>query len=164
MTLLFPSPGFDEAVASVCHGTASEEQAAALNALLLSDAAARDEYLFRIALHSRLASDPDLFVPAVPAPDPAILDFPAAGREVRNWRRQSGFALAAGLALVIGLAGWWILGATASRRGPGRAVAVLNRTVNARWNPSDPPPRLGAPLDPRLLRLDLDRLERRIQR
>jgi len=64
MKLTFPSREFDEAVAAVCHGTASDEQAPALNELLRSDAAARDEYIARAELHSRLASEPDLFTDA----------------------------------------------------------------------------------------------------
>jgi len=62
MKLAFASREFDEAVAAVCHGLASDEQARALNELLRSDAAARDEYILRVELHSRLASEPDLFV------------------------------------------------------------------------------------------------------
>ncbi|MEO7799152.1 MAG: alpha/beta hydrolase-fold protein [Opitutaceae bacterium] len=65
MNMEFPSCEFDEAVAAVCEGLVSEEQARALNALLRRDAAARDEYLLRVELHSRLASQPDLFVPGV---------------------------------------------------------------------------------------------------
>jgi hypothetical protein len=60
----FPSREFDEAVAAVCHGLGNGEQMRALNELLRANAAARDEYLFRAELHSRLASEPDLFVPA----------------------------------------------------------------------------------------------------
>lgn len=61
MTLRFPSTAFDDAVAAVFHGTASETEMRALNALLRSDARAPDEYLMRVELHSRLASEPDLF-------------------------------------------------------------------------------------------------------
>jgi hypothetical protein len=61
MSLLYPSREFDEAVAAVCHGTATEEQMRGLNVLLRADPAARDEYLLRVELHSRLASDPELF-------------------------------------------------------------------------------------------------------
>jgi hypothetical protein len=61
MKLPFPSPEFDDAVAAVCHGSASEAELRALNELLRSDPRARDEYLIRVELHSRLASDPDLF-------------------------------------------------------------------------------------------------------
>ena len=47
MKIAFPSREFDEAVAAVCHGSASDEQARALNELLRSDLAARDEYILR---------------------------------------------------------------------------------------------------------------------
>ena len=62
MTLVFPSPEFDDAVAAVCHGSATDAEMRALNGLLRGDARARDEYLLRVELHSRLASDPDLLV------------------------------------------------------------------------------------------------------
>ena len=61
MTLSFPSPEFDEAVAAVCHGSASETEMHELNELLRSNPAARDEYLLRVELHTRLASEPGLF-------------------------------------------------------------------------------------------------------
>src|ERR1043166_1642203 len=60
MKIAFPSREFDEAIAAVCHGSVSDEQARALNELLRSGAAPRDEYLLRLELHSRLASEPDL--------------------------------------------------------------------------------------------------------
>ena len=61
MKLAFPSREFDDAVAAVCHGSASDEQARALNELLRSHPAARDESILRVELHSRLSSEPDLF-------------------------------------------------------------------------------------------------------
>jgi enterochelin esterase-like enzyme len=64
MNIEFPSREFDDAVAAVCHGLVSDEQARALNMLLLQNAAARDDYILRLELHSRLASQLDLFVPA----------------------------------------------------------------------------------------------------
>ena len=66
MKLCFPSQEFDDAVAAVCHGSVSDEQARALNELLRSHPAARDEYILRVELHSRLASDPDLFAVTTP--------------------------------------------------------------------------------------------------
>ncbi|HEX2855305.1 MAG TPA: alpha/beta hydrolase-fold protein [Opitutaceae bacterium] len=65
MKIEFPSREFDDAVAAVCHGLVSDEQADALNELLRRNAAARDEYLLRLELHSRLASQLDLFASAV---------------------------------------------------------------------------------------------------
>ena len=61
--LTFPSREFDEAVATVCDGAASDEQLRALNEVLRSDVAARDEYILRLEVHSRLASETDLFAP-----------------------------------------------------------------------------------------------------
>lgn len=66
MNLVFPSREFDEAIAAVCHGSASDEQVVQLNRVLRTDAAARDEYILRLELHARLASDPDLFLPSDP--------------------------------------------------------------------------------------------------
>ena len=49
----FPSPAFDDAVAAACHGTADEECLAALAAVLQTDEAALDAYLWRTELHVR---------------------------------------------------------------------------------------------------------------
>src|SRR5712675_3357501 len=62
MTFAFPSREFDEAVAAVCHGSASDEQMQGINELLRSHSVARDEYILRLEVHSRLASEPDFFV------------------------------------------------------------------------------------------------------
>lgn len=62
--MIFPSPEFDEAVAALCHGRADEAQHRELTRLLESTAAARDEYLLRVELHARLASDGALFITA----------------------------------------------------------------------------------------------------
>ena len=61
MDVTFPSPEFTNAVAAVCHGSAAEGEMRALNELLRGDPRAREEYLFQVELHSRLASTPDLF-------------------------------------------------------------------------------------------------------
>jgi hypothetical protein len=58
-------------VAAVCHGLASDEQARALNELLRTHPAARDEYILRVELHSRLASDPDLYAVTTPEVAPS---------------------------------------------------------------------------------------------
>jgi hypothetical protein len=77
MKLTFPSREFDEAVAAVCHGSATDELMAALNELLRINSAARDEYILRVEVHSRLASEPDLFAP-MESGSPAISN--VAGR------------------------------------------------------------------------------------
>src|SRR5262249_3157456 len=41
---------------AMCHGTATDDEVAAVHALLRSNSAARDEYLWDVELHARLAS------------------------------------------------------------------------------------------------------------
>ncbi len=162
MRLEFPSRNFDEVVGALCHGTATEEQVQALHALLVRDPAARDEYLLRVELHARLASAPDLFTRAEEAlvateacevrPVKPRLPRPVAAPSRPRRRPTWQVALAASVVflLAIGLV-WQVTG----WRKPGsrRAVAMLNRAVNARWHPADRVPRLGAPLEPGRLRL-----------
>jgi ferric-dicitrate binding protein FerR (iron transport regulator) len=156
MNLAFPSRDFDDAVAAVCHGTVSDEQARALNDLLRRDPAARDEYILRVELHARLASEPDLFaagqgrmasqekiLPLVPPPPPA-------GRRKRAWL----IALAACVTFLA--VGWRLLQVLDSGKRKGttsQAVAMLGRVVDAEWEPGSTPPHPGAALEPGSLRL-----------
>ena len=121
----------------------SDEQARALNELLRSDLAARDEYILRLELHSRLASEPDLFVAvneANEASSPgrgttlpqnvrhASISPATCGFDKLNWA----LALAACVALLA--TGWWGLQAwrQGERKGAtSKAVAMLNRVVDA---------------------------------
>ena len=161
----FPSREFDEAVAAVCHGSASDEQMRGLNELLRSDSAARDEYILRLELHSCLASDPDLFVStgqeASEASSPGrgrtlpqnVLSFESSGR-ARTRKLSWAVGLAACVALLT--AGWWGLQLfrLGERKGAtSKAVAMLDRVVDAQWNQRGEAPRLGAPLEPSWLRL-----------
>jgi hypothetical protein len=167
MNLAFPSPEFDDAVAAVCHGTAGDAEMRALNELLRSHPGARDEYLLRVELHNRLASDPDLHAPAAdashgarvfgPAADGRRLAFPRsargpwAGRTGRRWI----LALAAGV--VLAAAGVWHFGSWPrdSRDGvTSTAVAMLTRAVDARWSSGSGPLRVGSALEPGWLRLE----------
>ena len=156
MKFTFPSREFDEAVAALCHGTASDEQARALNELLRGNATARDEYILRAELHSRLASEPDLFPQAneekVTSPE-NILPIQAP-RGTRTRKTRWILALAACVALLA--TGWWALRFSHSSERKGatsKAVAMLNRVVDAQWNQRDETPRLGAPLEPGWVRL-----------
>lgn len=165
MNLGFPSRDFDAVVAAMCHGVATDEEVQSLHGLLRRDPAARDEYLLRVELHARLASDPDLFagVAGVAAQPPredgaearrewAVPGRGQPGRVRRGGGRRWQLALVAGIALLFaGTLAWRLVG-TRGGAGP-RSVAMLNRAVNARWNPADPIPRLGAPLGPGRLRL-----------
>ena len=158
MNLAFPSREFDEALAAVCHGTASDEQMRGLNQLLRSDSAARDEYILRLELHSRLASEPDLFASVVNERESRDVQnslpgqrLPNGGRDGWNWA----FALAACFAL---LAAGWLgsrLARLTERKGAtSKAVAMLAQVADAQWNQGNEAPRLGSPLEPGLLRLN----------
>jgi ferric-dicitrate binding protein FerR (iron transport regulator) len=165
MTLAFPSPEFDDTVAAACHGSATEAELRAVNELLRRDPSARDEYLFRIELHSRLASEPDLFsyntrpVRASTTPRPAppgwrIASGSAPRRPVFRRRGVRQFALAA--CLVLAAAGIWGLGwkwAPVGRRATSTAVAMLTRAVDAQWAEGKERPRLGGALKPGWLQL-----------
>lgn len=167
MTIGYPSRDFDEAVAAVCHGVASEDQVLALREVLIGNASACDDYVRRVSLHAHLASEPDLFAATVAGTAPVDLaeaprpirtdDAESATRIPRELRSAGGlwrFALAAGIVVFLGVVGWLGRRVENQRSETSRAVAMLNRVVNARWNDSDLVPRLGAPLEPGRLRLD----------
>ena len=166
MTLSFPSPEFDDAVAGVCHGTATEAEMRALNVLLRSDAWARDEYLMRVELHTRLASDRDLFSQAADAtggcPVPVInldahRDIVSANPAVPTTKRRLIQVLALAACLTILAAGVWSLwfGQPASKNGAtSSAVAMLTRAVDPRWGQSNAAPQVGSALEPGWLRLE----------
>jgi hypothetical protein len=165
MRIAFPSAEFDDSVAAVCHYSASDEQLRGLNELLRTNSAARDEYILRLELHSRLASDPDLFALGEP-------DLSTAPKPLRTMLRKNvppsviqrqilktpitwAVALAACVAL-IGTGLWSRRPAPPLDQGEptSKAVAMLNRTADAQWNQAHAGPRLNAPLEPGLLRLE----------
>lgn len=164
MKIQFPSRDFDDGVAAVCSGLASEDQARALNELLRSDGRALDEYILRAELHARLASDSDLFAPTAPdtgdlsesgPTPPQGLSRPTFIR--RSARRKSIWvvAVAASLAaVVLGVWSWRVLQAPSKAVATSRAVAMLNQTVDARWATSAQDPQSGAPLEPGWLNLE----------
>jgi hypothetical protein len=144
MKIAFPSHEFDEAVAAVCHGSALDEQARALNELLRGDAAARDEYILRLELHSRLGSEPDLFAEANENKIAAAENIRPLQLQQRARTPKANWILA-----------WaFRFSHPGERQGAtSKAVAMLNRVVDAQWNQRDEAPRLGAPLEPGWLRL-----------
>ena len=166
MTLAFPSQEFDRVVAAVCDGCPSEAELRALNVLLRNHPGARDEYLFRVELHSRLASAPDLFSPATDLADacgipglnlPEVEALPA-NRPAQGfaWRKPApALALAAGLAMLC-LAVWgiWFRGAGPRNTATSTAVAMLTRVVDARWSQGNATLRTGGALEPGWLRLE----------
>ena len=165
MKIAFPSREFDEAVAAVCHGSASDGQMRALNELLRTDGAARDEYILRVEVHSRLASNPDLFSAA---DDGKLLSLEGVFTPQPQRRRHNKLSAPPGTGLlrwIVALAacvallasGWWLVVPSRSREREGTtsmAVAMLNQVVEAKWNTAGEAPRLGAPLEPGRLRLE----------
>ena len=156
MKYVFPAREFDEAVAAVCHGLASDEQVRALNELLRTDGAARDEYIRRVEIHSRLASEQELFSEANHVgivPSEGALPLQAQRR--RSRRLLGSVALAACVVLLAG--GWWLMRFAQPRERKGTtstAVAMLDQVLDAKWRTAGGAPRLGAPLEPGWVRLE----------
>lgn len=166
MKLAFPSAEFDDAVAGVCHGSATEAEMQALNELLRSNPGARDGYLLRIELHTRLASDPELFsepagrgdshgLPDIRAGGPRRFEPEPAIPRARSGRLMRGLALAACFVLIaLGIwAMWSKLSPSRNGGATSMAVAMLTRTVDAEWANGVEPPRIGGALGPGMLRL-----------
>lgn len=93
----FPSFEFDNVVAAVCHGGASEAQLVALSDLLKNDAAALDAYIVAVELHARLASDNTLFMSRS-----ALLRVASPRRSFNRWAYSLG-VVAALLVLALGV-------------------------------------------------------------
>lgn len=160
------SPEFDDAVAAVCHGSATEAEMRGLNELLRTNPSARDEYLFQVEIHSRLASNPDLFsqfqdarsavgLPAINAGERGNIlplnqvDPPRKRRVVRV------LAVAVCLMLIAGGIGTlWFKWSVARNGATSAAVAMLTRTVDARWSPNTHTLRVGSALNPGSIRLE----------
>ncbi len=165
MSLAFPSREFDDAVAAVCHGLATETEMRALNEVLRNDSRARDEYLMRVEMHARLASEPDLFAqPQGAGVDSARSECshgdggfgfsPSVGAPARRGRVVQSLALAAGL-MVIGAGAWglWVKWAGMRHGTTSTAVAMLAGAVDAHWDQSTASLRVGSALEPGWLRL-----------
>ena len=163
MILCFPSPEFDNAVAAVCHGLATESEMQALNELLRNKSGARDEYLLRVEMHARLASNPDLFSLGLSANDPVGLPDEVTAPQIISYFHKSKnkgvkkpviqiLALAAGLCLTAIIL--WNVWGSSGKSSVGNAVAVLTRTINARWGDIKKPIRVGGALEPGILRLE----------
>lgn len=161
MTITFPSPEFDEAVTAVCHGQFSEDLAHSLNQLLRSNAAALDEYILRLELHSRLSSDPDLFaVSHVPLGDfnmptgNPVLSSESLLSEVptsRVWFRRLVWGNVAAMLVLFAALGWWWYSSDPVVETQGttrKAVAMLDKVVDARWSTKEVRLQGGAPMVP----------------
>lgn len=104
--MIHPSAEFENALAAVCDGTATEAQQRELAAVLRQSATARDAYLFAVELHACLASDNSLFLPAPDEVAPhKVRAFPSWG--VSPWLRIAAACVLVGAAVWIHLAAPW---------------------------------------------------------
>ena len=134
----FPSTEFDAAVAGLCHGTVSDEVLEELHELLRVDSNARDEYLWRVEVHSELAtakmesacysSLEESASESVVTTTMVSTRSPAGRREYGS--RRTGVALAALLLLGVGLR-WWTA-APSSTDAP-EVIAHFTELSSCRW-------------------------------
>lgn len=155
MMIGYPSPEFDAAVAAVCHGSADDAQVRAIYELLRRDPVARDEYILRLELHARLASDPALFASSAEQTVPLPMPRPVEAKRPRWTSTAWVWALAAACVMLLTAGAWFFLRSPSDVRavGTSKAVAVLNRVAGAVWQGTQENPRLGAPLEPGWFRL-----------
>jgi hypothetical protein len=104
----FPSAEFEDAVAALCDGRIDDDALGKLHELLRADSAAQEDYLWRVELHSELAS--------------GELDLG------RKQKANSRFPL-----YVIGLVGMLVLMASIWPSTQPRAVAVVTSLTDAKW-------------------------------
>lgn len=128
----FPSPEFDNAVSQLCHGTINDDVLIQLHELLRSDTSARDEYLWRMEVHGKLAAGQIDFQHL--SGDEATVDRnskeeprPAA---TARWRTYS--LLAAGAALVIAIGTYWNFPSDSDESIVG-GIAQLTELNDAQW-------------------------------
>lgn len=144
----YPSPEFDDIVAAVCHGSATEQQLDDLAPVLASDAAARDEYLARVELHTRLATENGLFVSSVPVQSEAAAGVDPSG--LKPGRRQFLPWIVATAASVVAAVSLWYAASTAApveappvvekaKQQGTPAVAVLVNEIGAKFADGEGP-------------------------
>lgn len=103
----FPSLEFDNAVSQLCHGRINDDVLVQLHELLRADTSARDEYLWRVEVHAKLAAGQIDFQHL--AADEATVDPNSEGEPrpaaTARWRTYS--LLAVGAAVVIAIGTYW---------------------------------------------------------
>ncbi|MBL8798682.1 MAG: hypothetical protein JNM56_32610 [Planctomycetia bacterium] len=126
----FPSPEFDAVVAAVCHGAASDAETATLYALIAANPAARDEYLWQVELHARLASLDIVPIATTVAPAAPRLE---QGRRTRRWLAPVLAITVAAVLLVVAFGAWF---QTLQPTKPA-TVAHFGEVQDARWVAAD---------------------------
>ncbi len=130
----FPSPEFDTAVATLCHGSITDDALAARHELLRDDLAARDEYLWRVELHGELASGKLAFGrSAAGEVDFERKTLASTHRDgtFQGWMKFQPMAAAALVIVVLG--GFFLWQASNSNSVSGEVVARFADLENTRW-------------------------------
>lgn len=136
----FPSQDFDNGVTALCHRTATDDEAAELQAILESSDAARDEYLWQVELHAELAlrsassTAAEGFAEEVLADNRSRLANVPLRRKVRGRRVALAIAAAVLLAVIAGSVGWMLNN-------------LRNPEPNLASSPADPSPPTGSESD-----------------
>jgi hypothetical protein len=132
----FPSAEFDDTVAAVCDGRGGDYEVQRLHELLAADAAAQDEYLWRVELHGYLATAAieTGLLQAGGGPLQSSRGETPAWKQAAVWGRGSLLpplaAVTLCLAVIASLAGWWQMPAP---RPNSRVVARVGAVRNAHW-------------------------------
>lgn len=142
----FPSPEFDNAVAALCDGAISDGALTELHELLHADTNARDEYLWRVEVHSELAAghlnlSRSASVDEIDDDSESITTLASPVTVKKRWRTRSTTIVATLLfvALCGGLWGWQNMRLTEV---PLEAVATFTDLQGSRW--MDPATRVSS--------------------
>jgi len=136
----------NQLIDALIEGEVSEADFVRLEAELTVDPAAREEYYRRLALTVLIEAE-------------AGAQSQPAGGTVSRLRsprsRMPKLAALAAAAVALMATGWWSLRQPAEMVGTtSQAVAMLDQVVDAKWANGRAGPRLGAPLEPGLLKLE----------
>ncbi len=134
----------NQLIDALIEGDVSDADFFRLEAELTIDPAAREEYYLRLALTALIETE---------------AQSQSAGGTVVRLRsprsRMPKMAALAAAAVALIAAGWWSLRQPAETVGTtSQAVAMLDRVVEAAWANGGAGPRLGAPLEPGILKLE----------
>lgn len=141
----FPSPEFDDAIDALFHGTIGDDTLEELHELLRANESAQDEYLWRVELHSELASGHLGFgESANPIETPRSDARPTCRARSNGRRNRFPAILNVVLLLLIMLGGWmWWSYSPLESPAPVEMVARITALEDCQWGGSTPAYRLG---------------------
>lgn len=132
----FPSHDFDNAVATLCHGTISDDALTELHELLRTNADAQDEYLWRVEVHGKLASGRIDFQHLTPSEETTGQNVVATSYASASAPPRSKVSLlvgVAGLVLIVLAAGLFWKDLTESSGAKSEVIAQFTKLNDSRW-------------------------------